>query len=140
MKPYLANGKMRRLCKFILLITLLLLPACEKLVSDSPVSPLSPLPTSTSESTKTPEPTFMPSPTETLEPTVTPQPCPPFQVENVMPVVNIPADYIGHHFDAMAMPPGLISQGGFLVGELSTDYTRLLQHLNTRILLKQGAA
>jgi len=118
MKPHLVNSKIRRLCKFSLLITLLLLPACGKPVSDSPISPLSPLPTSTSdESTETPEPTSTPKPIEALEPTVTPKPCPPFQVENVMPVVDIPADYIGHHFNAMAMPPGLISEGGFVVGD-----------------------
>jgi hypothetical protein len=119
------NNKTLHLYQATLLITLLLLSACEKLGSDSSSSPLpsSPLPTFTSVSIEIPEPTSMPKPTETLEPTATSLPCPPFQVENVLPVLDIPADYIGHHFDAMAMPPGLVSEGGFVIGELPTNYS-----------------
>jgi hypothetical protein len=119
MKPSLVSNKIKRLCKFILLITLLLLPACGKPVGDLPISPL---PTSTVNPIKTTEPTFTPTPTETLEPTITPKPCPPFQVENVMPIIDIPADYIGHHFNALSMPPGLISEGGFLAEKVPTHY------------------
>ena len=90
-------------------------PLPEKTVTQTAPAPTLALPT------KTPG---LPTPPSTATPTLTATPahtgCPPFSIDNALPVPDEPHNYIGLHFDAL--PAGLASPDGAVLDGPGTYY------------------